>query len=74
MSVKRKMQMVVAQVKMDDEDTLDVNFWMSRTPAERLAEVFRLRQNYFTWADGSFPAKMEKVVHRREITCSNPTL
>ncbi|TSJ42690.1 hypothetical protein FO440_00415 [Mucilaginibacter corticis] len=74
MSVKRKIQMVVTQVKMDDEDNLDVNFWMSRTAAERLAEVFRLRQNYFTWADGSFPDKMEKIVHRRQIICSNPTL
>ncbi len=67
MEAKRKITVVVNHVKMDEEDRLDVLFWLSKTPAERLTEVFRLRQNYFTWADGSFPEKIEKVVHRRRM-------
>jgi hypothetical protein len=74
MEVKRKMKIVVNQVKMEDEDTLDVSFWLSKTPSERLAEVFRLRKNYFTWADGSFPVKMERVVSQRKMICSSPIL
>jgi hypothetical protein len=52
---------------MEDEDILDVSFWLSKTSSERLAEVFRLRRNYFTWADGFFPGKIEKVVSQRKL-------
>ena len=61
------MVMAVNHVKMEDEDALDVLFWQSKTPAERLSEVCRLRHNYFTWANGVFPQKMEKVVVQRMI-------
>jgi hypothetical protein len=64
---ERKMAMVVNQVEMEDEDSLDVAFWLKRPPSERLAEVVRLRRNYFTWADGYFPDKIEKVVHIRKL-------
>ncbi len=67
MKVGRKIAMVVNHVKMEDEDTLDVAFWLSQTPSSRLAEVFRLRRSYFTWANGSFPEKMDKVVHQRKM-------
>jgi hypothetical protein len=67
MEGKRKMAMVVNRVKMEDEDALDVEFWLGKTPLERLAEVVRLRKNYFTWLNGSFPQKIEKVVHRRKL-------
>jgi len=40
---------------------------LSKTASERLSEVSRLRKNYFTWADGTFPDKIEKVVHQRKI-------
>ena len=63
----RKIATVVNQVRMEDEDVLDVAFWLAQTPSARLAEVFRLRKNYFTWANGSFPDKMEKVVHQRQM-------
>lgn len=67
MKQERKMAMVVNQVKMEDEDRFDVLFWLSKTVAERLSEVTRLRKNYFTWADGVFPEKIEKVVHQRKL-------
>jgi len=61
----RKMAMVVNQVRMEDEDSLDLMFWMSKDASERLREVSRLRKNYFTWLNGSFPQKIEKVVNKR---------
>ena len=67
MKQERKMAMVVNQIKMEDEDSLDVLFWLSRAVSERLSEVSRLRRNYFTWADGLFPDKIEKVVHHRKL-------
>ncbi|MGY4384676.1 hypothetical protein ACVWYN_001710 [Pedobacter sp. UYP24] len=67
MKHERKMAIVVNQVKMEDEDNLDVLFWMSKSVAERLTEVSRLRRNYFKWADGLFPEKIEKVVHQRKL-------
>lgn len=67
MKDKRKIAIVVNHVKMEDEDNLDVLFWLSRSVSERLAEVSRLRKNYFTWADNVFPDKIEKVVHHRKL-------
>lgn len=64
--MQRKIEIVVNQVKMDDEDTLDVSFWLDKSPSERLAEVCRLRRNYFTWVNGYFPEKMEKVISQRK--------
>lgn len=67
MKPTRKMALVVNQVRMDDEDQLDILFWLDKLPSERLAEVSRLRKNYFTWANGEFPAHIQKVVHRRKL-------
>jgi len=67
MKKERKMAMVVNHVKMEDEDALDVKFWLTKSPSERLAEVVRLRKNYFTWVNGSFPEKIELVVHQRKL-------
>ena len=58
---------VVNQVRMEDEDHLDVLFWLKRSPSERLGEVTRLRKNYFTWLNGSFPKKIEKVVNQTSL-------
>ena len=63
--MNRKIAKVITHVKMDDEDNLDVLFWRSKTVAERLQEVTRLRRNYYTWLNGSFPEKMIKVITTR---------
>ncbi|TWI99819.1 hypothetical protein JN11_02234 [Mucilaginibacter frigoritolerans] len=63
--MERKIAKVVNHVKMDDEDALDVLFWRSKSMAERLQEVVRLRKNYFTWLNGAFPEKMTKVITTR---------
>jgi len=63
--MKRKIVKVVNHVKMEDEDALDVLFWQSKTVSERLEEVARLRRNYYTWLNGFFPKKMDKVVTTR---------
>jgi hypothetical protein len=67
MKYDRKIAMVVHQIRMEDEDSHDVLFWLSKTASERLSEVSRLRKNYFTWADGTFPERIEKVVSRRKL-------
>ena len=59
--------MVVNQVRMEDEDSLDLLFWMSKDASERLREVCRLRKDYFTWLNGSFPQKIEKVVNKQPL-------
>jgi hypothetical protein len=61
----REIAKVVGHVKMDDEDHLDVLFWRSKSMAERLQEVIRLRKNYYTRLNGSFPEKMTKVITTR---------
>jgi hypothetical protein len=65
--MERKMAMVVNHVKPEDEDNLDVAFWLGKTPSERIAEVTRLRVSYYTWLNGSYPEKMERVVTYRSL-------
>jgi hypothetical protein len=67
MEVNRKIAKVVTQVKMDDEDMLDVAFWLTQSPMSRLAEVVRLRKKYFSRAGDVFPEKMEKVARQRKM-------
>lgn len=64
---ERKIAMVFQHVKAEDEDQLDISFWLNKTVSERLSEVSRLRKNYFTWVDGFFPEKMEKVFQHRKL-------
>lgn len=64
--MERQIAKVVNYVKMDEEDDLDVVFWQSKSMSERLSEVVRLRRNYYTWLNGSFPEKMEKVITMRQ--------
>jgi hypothetical protein len=63
--MQREIAKVVNHVKMDDEDSLDVAFWQAKSMAERLQEVIRLRKNYYTWLNGSFPDRITKVVTTR---------
>lgn len=67
MKKKRTIALVVNQVRMEDEDNQDVLYWLNRSISERLAEVGRLRKNYYTWKNGAFPEKMERVVHFRRL-------
>ena len=66
MKINRKIAAVVNHVKLEDEDELDVAFWLSQTPSSRLAEVSRLRRNYYTHINGSFPERMERIVSQRK--------
>lgn len=62
---KRKMAMVASQVKIDEEDLRDIQFWLDRPPSERIAEVTRLRREYYGWLLGTYPQHMEKTVTQR---------
>lgn len=61
------MAMVVNHVKLEDEDGLDILFWRSKSAEERIAEVTRLRVNYYTWLNGSYPKSIEKVITKRSL-------
>jgi len=63
--MERKIAKVATHVRMEDEDRADVLFWLSKSASDRLAEVTRLRKNYYTWLNGSFPQKMDKVITTR---------
>jgi hypothetical protein len=67
MDKARKISLVINQIHPDNEDKLDVEFWMSKTASERLAEVYRLRVNYYKWLNGSYPDKIERVITQRKL-------
>lgn len=47
--------MVAQQVKMAEVDLRDIQFWLDRPVAERIAEVTRLRRAYYNWLFGTIP-------------------
>lgn len=57
--------MVSKQVKIDEEDLQDVQFWLGRPVSERIAEATRLRRTYYSWLLGAYPEHMEKTVTQR---------
>ncbi|MDF3078178.1 MAG: hypothetical protein K0S09_2067 [Sphingobacteriaceae bacterium] len=61
------MEKVVNIIHQSDQDLADMLFWLGKTPAERLAEVTRLRVNYYTWRDKVYPKSIEKVVFKRPL-------
>jgi len=67
MMKKRKIAMVANQVKMDEEDSRDVSYWLKQPASARLAEVVRLRREYHLRVDGVFPDRIEKKVSRRKL-------
>lgn len=56
---------------MEDEDAFDIRYWQCKSVSERLSEVVRLRRIYYTWLNGSFPEKIEKVVSTRQMNIEN---
>lgn len=66
MAKTRKIALVANQIKIEDEDRLDVEYWLSRSPQERISAVTQLRRTYYTWLNGYFPSKMEKVISQRK--------
>lgn len=60
------MTIVANQVRMDEEDVRDIQFWLGRPASERIAEVTRLRRIYYSWLLGSYPQHMEKTVIQRK--------
>jgi hypothetical protein len=67
MNNPRRKSLVINQIHPEDEDKLDVEYWMNKTPSERLAEAYRLRRNYYLWLNGSYPDKIERVVTQRNL-------
>ncbi|TDG36643.1 hypothetical protein EZJ43_07475 [Pedobacter changchengzhani] len=59
--------MVANRVRMEDEDAMDVVFWLNQPVAERIKAVTTLRRRYFTWLHGSFPDKIAKAVNKRKF-------
>lgn len=61
------MNLVINQIHPEDEDRLDVEYWMRKSPCEGLAEVYRLRRNYYMSLNGSYPDKIERVITQRHL-------
>nr|MBC7611321.1 hypothetical protein [Pseudopedobacter sp.] len=59
--------MVVHKVKMEEEDSQDLNFWLNQPAYKRIAEVSRLRNEYYTWLLGDFPKHIDKTVSIRKL-------
>lgn len=50
----------VARIFQIGEEPSDVNYWMSRSPDERLAAVEEIRRDYHGWTDETQP-RLQRV-------------
>ncbi|MBE8713029.1 hypothetical protein C4F49_04995 [Sphingobacterium sp. KB22] len=57
--------MVANQILKNEEDLMDIQFWLARSNSERIAEVTRLRRLYYSWLLGNYPERMEKTITHR---------
>ncbi|MFZ4629866.1 MAG: hypothetical protein ACOYNR_16190 [Blastocatellia bacterium] len=62
--MKEKIEKVVNRLRLDDPDSVlqDLAYWLSKTPAERVAAVDLLRQQYY--GNSARLQRVARVVHR----------
>lgn len=61
-----KIEPIVKKIKlMDDNDINDFNYWLTRTPAERIEAIQILRRHYFSVMGYTKPPTIEKIAIKR---------
>ncbi|MDP3580837.1 MAG: hypothetical protein Q8S39_02810 [Ignavibacteria bacterium] len=62
------MEKVVRKISLKDKRNYDLEYWLSKTPEERIAAVEFLRKQTYETEDGSTPRlqRIVKVVKRKQ--------
>ncbi len=63
MAKERKMALTVKKYSFKEAEEADDKYWANASTEERLRELVELRKIFF----GNVPAKMQKIVSRRNI-------
>lgn len=64
---KNQIKKVVSRVTFRQAEERDIEYWQKISAEDKLTEVDRLRQSYWSWKLGSFPKSMVKVVSKHSI-------
>lgn len=61
------MEKVIKKISLRDKDNYDLEYWLSKTPEERISAIEFLRQQFYEIKDGSAP-RLQRVIKfiRRE--------
>ncbi len=61
------MEKVIRKISLKDKRNYDLEYWLSKTPEERISAIEFLRQQFYETEDGSAP-RLQRVVKiiRRE--------
>lgn len=61
------MEKVIRKISLHDKTNYDLEYWLSKTPEERISAIELLRQQFYENKDGSTP-RLQRVIKfiRRE--------
>lgn len=57
-----KMEKVVRKISIRDKRNYDLEYWLTKTPEERISAIEFLRQQFYEMKDGSTP-RLQRVVN-----------
>ena len=62
------MEKVIRKISLKDKRNYDLEYWLSKTPEERVAAIEFLRQQRYEAKDGSTPRlqRVVKVIKRKQ--------
>lgn len=62
------MEEVVRKISLKDKCSYDLEYWLSKTPEERVAAIEFLRQQFYETKDGSAPRlqRVAKIIKREQ--------
>ena len=61
------MEKVIRKISLQDKRNYDLEYWLSKTPEERISAIEFLRRQFYEMKDGSTP-RLQRVIKfiRRE--------
>ncbi len=61
------MEKVVRKISLKDKRNYDLEYWLSKTPEERISAIEFLRQQFYETEDGSTPRlqRVAKIIKRK---------
>ena len=55
------MEKVIRKISLKDKRNYDLEYWLSKTPEERISAIEFLRQQFYETEDGSTP-RLQRVI------------
>lgn len=55
------MEKVIRKISLSDKRNYDLDYWLSKTPEERISAIEILRQQFYE-SENDFPPRLQRVI------------